>query len=64
MPRMTLNQNSPSAVFSMTASSAGISKHPSSWQGGKIGQLVKEGAWGPSGSPHPQDHKLLQRPRI
>lgn len=43
---------SPSAVFSMTASSAGISKRPSSWRREAIDQKLRDGAQGPRGPPH------------
>lgn len=59
------HHDSPSAVFSMTESSAGISKRPSSWWRGAIDQKLREGAQRPRGPPHPQGYKLpLQRPRI
>lgn len=59
------HHDSPSAVFSMTESSAGISKRPSSWWRGAIDQKLREGAQRPRGHPHPRGYKLpLQRPRI
>ena len=51
------HHDSPSAVFSMTESSAGISKRPSSWWRGAIDQKLREGAQRPRGTyvccPHP-----------
>lgn len=57
-----ISPDSPSAVLSMTASSAGISRRPSSCQGGGIGQALRCGDGG-AGGPCPSSLQVCKVPQ-